>query len=131
MKATLLTAAAGTTTVVDIDILAEMAGPNIVAYSCTIIPDAAMKPTFGDTINFQVLDSDGTTIDYELGSFGVDPNAQTLCPFEEGSEGMFIEMTTGQKVRVTYTSVALLVGCKVMINLEVPNTWYLLISRPG
>lgn len=112
-----ITATAGTTTTVDIDVLAELDDPANLS-GVSIVPDASQKPTYGDSIAFFVLNPDGSTIDKNLGSCGVDPNEEIPFTFENGPEATDTNITGGQKLRCVYTSVAALIGGKVTVNVQ-------------
>lgn len=112
-----INATASTTTTVDIDVLSELHDP------CTldgvrVVADPSQKPTWGDSLHFYVLNSDGTTLDKDLGSCAVDPSGETPYIFQDGPEATMTNLTGGQKLRCVYTSVALLVGAKVAVNVQ-------------
>lgn len=117
-----LTATAATTTTLDMDVLADMGGLSAVNLDVVkIAPDSAQKPTFGDSIHFYLLDADGVTIDQDLGSCNVNPNEETSYDLAINSAYDYTLLSSGQKVRAIYTSVALLVGGKVALTINAAN----------
>lgn len=107
-----INAAPSANTTANIDAISEIGDPAELL-NIDIIPDASQKPTWGDTCLFNILNSDGVTVDQVIGSIAVNPNAVTSFVIEE-----FYELTGGQTLQIIYTSVAVSIGAKVAINLS-------------